>query len=533
MSAGTNVSSRRPRRILILLFIAAGCGEGPAPPPEPHHHETDRRTVWTDRFEVFIEHQLIAAGMPATFVTHVTDLERVEPLRAGALRFVLRSGDEAPLEVVDPAPARAGIYTPKLRFPGAGAWDIDLHIAVDGGEARVPLGSFTVYASHEETHIAGKVEGPEGIAFSKEDQWKLGTRTEAVAKRRMVERLRVPGRVAARPGSRAALTTPIAGRLLGPPDGGLPSLGARVKAGQTLARIQAPFSELFAKLVESEANLIRTKLGVELAELTHSRIRDLAEQKVRSARDREEADFALRTARANHESALALREAYQEAGTLFGARGPDAGGSRALPALVLEAPIGGLVTSVAAAVGEHVTPDRPILTILDPDRVYIEAKVPESDLGRVASPGAAAYELLHAPGELHPLGAGGYGRMIHFGPEVDPATRSVPLVYEIENPAGKLRVGLALEVYLETSRAEEVLAVPETALVDEGGIPVAFVQLSGETFEKRYLGLGIRDGGYAEIESGIAEGERVVTRRAYALRLASVSASIPDHGHEH
>src|SRR5688572_4861157 len=459
MSAGTNVSSRLPRRVLgsiCTALIAAGCVESSSSPPESHHHETEQRTVWTDRFEVFIEHELIAAGIPATFVTHVTDLGKSEPLRAGALRFELGSGGQPPLEVVDPAPARPGIYLPKLRFPGAGAWDIDLHIGVDGGEARVSLGSFTVYASHEETHLAGKAEHPEGIVFLKEDQWKLGTRTEPVAKRRMVERLRVPGRVAAPPGSRAALTTPVAGRLLPPGEGRLPAPGDRVKAGQTLARIQAPFSELFVKLVESEADLIRTRLRVELAELTHARIRDLAEQKVRSAREREEAEFALRTAKANHESALALRAAYQEAGALFGARGPDAGAAKALPALELQAPLGGLVTSVAAALGEHVTPDRPILTILDPDRVYIEAKVPESDLGRIVSPGAAAYELLHAPRELHPLGAGGEGKLVHFGPELDPATRSVPLVYEVENSGGKLVVGLALEVYLETSRAEEV-----------------------------------------------------------------------------
>jgi len=533
MSAGPPGSSRRLRRTLTFLIIAAGCRENPSPPPASHHHETDRRTVWSDRFEVFIEHELLAAGASTTFVTHITDLETAEPLRAGAPRFELRSGGEAPLEVIDREPARPGIYTPKLTFPRAGAWDIDLHIGGDRGETRVALGSFTVYASHEETHRAGTVEPPEGIPFSKEDQWKLGMQGERAAKRRMVDRLRVPGRVAARPGSRATLTTPVAGRLLGPVDGDLPPLGARVKAGQILARIQAPFSELFAKLVESEAEVIRTGLGVELAELTHSRIRDLAEQKVRSAREREQADFALRTARANHESALALRDAYREAGALFGARDPGEGGTRALPALELEAPIAGLITNVAAAVGEHVTPDRPILTILDPDRVYIEAKVPESDLGRVVSPEGAAYEFLHAPGETHRLGAGGLGTMIHFGPEVDPATRSVPLVYEVDNPSGRLRVGLALEVHLETSRAEEVLAVPETALVDEGGGLIAFVQVSGETFEKRYLTLGLRDGGFVEIESGLADGERVVTRKAYALRLAAASASISGHGHAH
>src|SRR5688572_14973125 len=165
MSAGPNHSSRRLRRSLTFLIIAAGCRKDPFPPPESHHHETDRRTIWSDRFEVFIEHELLSAGSRTTFVTHITDLETAEPLRAGALRFELRSGGEAPLEIVDREPARPGIYTPKLTFPRAGDWDIDLHIGGDRGEIPVPLGSFTVHASHEETHGAGVREPPEGIPF--------------------------------------------------------------------------------------------------------------------------------------------------------------------------------------------------------------------------------------------------------------------------------------------------------------------------------------------------------------------------------
>jgi membrane fusion protein, heavy metal efflux system len=75
--------------------------------------------------------------------------------------------------------------------------------------------------------------------------------------------------------------------------------------------------------------------------------------------------------------------------------------------------------------------------------------------------------------------------------------------------------------------------VPTSALVDEDGRAVVFVQLSGETFEKRDLELGIRDGAYVQILSGVSEGERVVTQGAYAIRLASVSTTIPAHGHSH
>ena len=45
--------------------------------------------------------------------------------------------------------------------------------------------------------------------------------------------------------------------------------------------------------------------------------------------------------------------------------------------------------------------------------------------------------------------------------------------------------------------------------------------------------LGLRDGEYIQVLSGLEEGEQVVTKGAYAIRLASVSTVIPAHGHAH
>jgi multidrug efflux pump subunit AcrA (membrane-fusion protein) len=103
----------------------------------------------------------------------------------------------------------------------------------------------------------------------------------------------------------------------------------------------------------------------------------------------------------------------------------------------------------------------------------------------------------------------------------------------VPNPDGRLRIGMSLHVYVETARAEESLVVPTSALVEEDARTVAFVQLGGEIFDKRDLILGIRDGPFVQVLSGLSEGERVVTKGAYAVRLSSVSTTIPAHGHSH
>jgi membrane fusion protein, heavy metal efflux system len=109
----------------------------------------------------------------------------------------------------------------------------------------------------------------------------------------------------------------------------------------------------------------------------------------------------------------------------------------------------------------------------------------------------------------------------------------VPLVYEVSNPAQALRIGMTLTLYVETATVEDAIAIPQSALVDEEGRYVAFVQAAGETFVKRDLVLGLRDTGFVQVVQGLSEGERVTTEGAYAIRLASVSTTLPAHGHSH
>lgn len=76
--------------------------------------------------------------------------------------------------------------------------------------------------------------------------------------------------------------------------------------------------------------------------------------------------------------------------------------------------------------------------------------------------------------------------------------------------------------------------MPETALIDDNGQNEVFVQSGGESFQRRVLKLGMRDRGYVQVISGLNEGERVVTKGAYLVFLASSSpAQLGAHGHAH
>jgi RND family efflux transporter MFP subunit len=198
----------------------------------------------------------------------------------------------------------------------------------------------------------------------------------------------------------------------------------------------------------------------------------------------------------------------------------------------LRAPIAGQVSSLGAGLGEPVAVGHKVFSLLDPEVLWIEARIPEASLGRLAAAKGARYEDPNARGRLIDIGAAG-GRLVFTGLEVDPATRTVSLIYEVPNADRRLRVGQTLTLHVETVRAEEALAVPDSAIVEEVGGHVAFVHLAGETFEKRELTLGIRDGDWVQVLAGLTAGERIVTRGAFAIRLASVANAIPSHGHTH
>jgi multidrug efflux pump subunit AcrA (membrane-fusion protein) len=518
------------------MFLLSGCKPADVGSPEAHEDEprTAQVTVWTDRFEAFVEHRMAVAGQPVRFITHVTRLDDFAPRDAGPVRFLLRRDGEAEVEHTEPEPARPGIYTPSLVFPSAGEWQASIAIPLEAGEEIVGLPPVQVHASEADAHAAALAlpEPPAGVTFLKEQQWMLRIAVEPAREATLTARRRVPAFVSALPGARAGVTPPLAGRLLVAPGKALPALGERVEAGQVVAVVQPAISELSVRIVEADAEVVRAKLALDLAELGHARIERLARDTFKSARELEEAEFAVRAARARHDAALAVRESYRKSGAVLapGVAGETGNGP---PAFELRAPIAGLVIDVAAAAGEHVSAEHPVMTILASDRVLIEARVPEADLEAVGTGGDALYEAPGSPGKLVPILGPGGGRLVLPGLEVEHETRTAAIVYEVPNPEGRLRIGMSLAVELETARRADALAIPASAVVEESGQPVAFVQVSGETFEKRHLALGVRDAGRVEVVSGLSPGDRVVTRGGYAIRLAAASAILPAYGHAH
>ena len=201
----------------------------------------------------------------------------------------------------------------------------------------------------------------------------------------------------------------------------------------------------------------------------------------------------------------------------------------------LRAPIDGVIAHVHAVAGAYLQKGQPVFHIVDPDKLWLESRIPEVEVMRLGEAQGAWFSL---PGSDEPVlvtttGDHANGRVVAFGQALDPVTRTAPLILEFDNPGQKLRIGMLVEAHVFTGNTVEGVAVPRSAIVRDSGVPVVYVELGGESFERRVVQTGIRDGDYVEIRSGVASGERVVSRGAYLVKLAASGPAEAGHGHAH
>ncbi len=514
--------------------------------------KTSRITCWSAGYEVFIEHPFVEANKPAQFTTHLTYAATGKPRESGPAVFVLQQGEEPPLETREEKPARTGIYLPQLSFPKAGDWKVSIRVQDEGKDVSVELPPVHVFASEEEVAKAAEEPAPEGISFLKEQQWKVLTRTLPVERRDLTQRTRVTGTVSACPGHTATLTPPVAGVLVPSQGDALPFVGDTVEANQVCAVIQLPAVgsemlsyesnqtqvrnlelELTAEIAKAEAASQQAQVAVEQSQQALKRTEELFQKKARSQRELEEAQYAVRRAEAERDAASRICASLRTALSQSKANGGPAKAPGEQPRVEIRSPIAGHIVEAGFHAGEHVQPDHAIFTVVDSTMVLIKAQVPESILPRLGNPENALYEIPGLSGQYHQIDKAAGGRLVSMTGLIDPETRTLPLAYEAVNPGGSLRIGMSVAVHVQTGRKEQTLSIPESSIVDEAGRPAAYVMVSGETFEKRDLTLGIRDGDQIEVLSGIAEGEHVVVTGAYSIRLAALSSAIPAHGHVH
>jgi cobalt-zinc-cadmium efflux system membrane fusion protein len=510
--------------LFLALALLPSCKNQSAPAENAGAEKSISITKWTDKTELFVEFSPLVIGKETSFAAHLTDLGTFKPVSEGALKVSLAGQQRREITVLTQSAVVPGIYRPVLRVDQPGNYRLTFYRYRPGTEEiydTIDAGEVKVSEKQEAAQQPAKPEA-KGITFLKEQQWRMDFATRAAGERELSLLLKMSAEVKPAAAGQVQIIAPVAGTIM-MTEKGVPAPGQKVRQGEILAVIQPLPNKNQAEL-QAEIRTAQTEL--EVAEKEFERVQALYNDRIiaRKRLEQSERDVAVQKARLDAaRSQLGVFEPNQSVS------------GKTLPAqpvrFSLRSPISGTVISANMTPGALVEAGQNVVLVIDMDRVWIEGRLFELDLPKVRKFERASFS---APALSEPLVLlQPKTRLVSIGNVIDPATRSIPFILEARNDEGRLKIGLHGDLAVQTGEKIRGLAIPLSAIVDDKGVPVAFVQAEGESFERRELELGIRSDGYAEVKSGLKSGERIVSRGAYRVHLASISSALPAHGHAH
>ena len=206
------------------------------------------------------------------------------------------------------------------------------------------------------------------------------------------------------------------------------------------------------------------------------------------------------------------------------------------PVIELKALQDGLVVASHVRLGQPVAPDVEMMDVADRSKMWAIAQIPEREAAQVKI-GQRAHIAIPSLGGV-PIEA----KLVRFGVEADRQAGTVAAIFEIENPAGKLRPGMRAEFSVVLSTRDDVIAVPVEAVQGDPSKRFVFVKDFDlpNAFVRAPVVLGERNDAWVEVLSGLFPSDEVVTRGSYMLGFAAGGSGISlkealdaAHGHEH
>ncbi len=511
--------TRAMRLSILIAGLALGCSKPPAAPAEDV--PTLDVTSWTSRSELFMEHPPLVAGQTIRFAVHLTRMADFSALNAGMPSIeMIPEGGGATVTLPGSEPLRPGAFRVEGRIPPAGRYRWALVVTAPDLSDRHDLGVTTVFPDD----AAGRAdaekqpdEDPTAIAYLKEQQWTNAFATALVETADVRTSIRVPATVEPVTGGEAIVAAPAGGRFAST---SLPSVGDRVAAGQVLGRLEPRLGERGDDRTTLAAAVTEAQAALDGARAEQSRAERLLDERAVPARRVEEARRATSVAEtrlAAAQARLAQRDEVLRSG----------GGAATGNAFALRAPIAGRVAEVYAALGASFDEGAPLFRIVRTDVVELQAQVPPGEAPLQQISGLA----IEVPGRADPIDL--KFDHVHDAGVIDPKTRALPVQIEVDNRGGQLLIGHSGTAVIYTGGTQRLTVVPRDAVLMEAGRPYVFVQVSGERFARRPIEIASRDGERVGLRAGVVPGERVVTRGAYDVQLASAAKGLPAEGHVH
>jgi len=492
--------------LAILAIALGGCLN-----KHTHEHEAEESgleplayTLYTEKTELFVEFKPLIVGEESRFAAHFTHLGKVfTPFTEGTITLTLEvSGKKTTITANEPQVA--GIFRLALTPEQAGEAKLTFDIKAKDYTEQIIINGLKVYAD-EAVALADASEGAADaeITYLKEQAWKVEFANEAVIRKTFHDVLKTSGEILSAPGDEVIIAAKSRGIVLF--NGSTSIVGSKISEGTQLFVISS--GDMASGNMEAEYQ--EAKNNLEKAKADHERNTALYEKEVIAIKEFQ-----------------ATKVVFENAKTVFDmmARNYTKGGQQ------LKAPMSGYLKHVYVSEGQFVEVGTPLATISKNEKLILQAYVSQGDFGKLPNINKAHFKSpmnkdMKSTEDLN-------GRVLSYGKSATDGSPFIPINFEIAN-RGELVSGSMVEVYLISGEIPNALVIPRSALMEQQGKLYVYVQSSGEGFDRKEVTLGADDGMNVQVLTGLKEGERVVTKGAYQIKLASASGAIPAHGHEH
>jgi membrane fusion protein, heavy metal efflux system len=367
----------------------------------------------------------------------------------------------------------------------------------------------TVDTSAEKTGLA---TGPSVVSVPPESPQFKQFRVAPVRLQDIVtDEVIAPGRIGVNPNRVSRVLPPVQGRVLEV----MVKLGDFVERGQPLLSLDSPDADAaVSTYLQAEATDRQVKFALARAETDYQRAKDLHEHNAVSEKDLLGAQNDLMQATANVETSRAASEQARRKLELLGLKPSEF----RQPTLV-RAPLSGRVLEINVTPGEYRgavsshsdTTTAPLMTVADLSTVWMTSDVPEPSIRLIRVGDEVTITLVAFPGEIL------RGRVARIADTLDPQTRALKVHVDLPNPAGRLRPEMFGSIrHSGSARPQPV--VPLSAIVQEYGHSIVFLERTPGRYERRRVTTGPSSGDVVAVLSGLQADDRVVVEGAMLLR---------------
>jgi membrane fusion protein, heavy metal efflux system len=491
----------------VLFCACVACNEAPVDTNASSEQELEALayTLYSDKSELFVEFQPLIVGEECRFAAHFTVLgEYFKALAVGTVTLTLHTQDHQ-VVIVATEPQIPGIYRLRMTPEMAGAGKLIFDIKTPDFEDQIVIEDVVVFGDRAAAKAAEPASEASGsdITYLKEQAWKVEFANATVEEQPIHQVIRTNGKLISAPQEFTIVAAKADGIVHF--NSGNWVAGTSLQQGTSILSVRA--GDLVNDNIDVQFEEAKSKLNA--TKKNYERLQQLIQAKLVTQNE-------FQTAQLEYENA---QTRYNNIARNYANRGQT-----------VTTESSGFINEVFVKEGAYVTAGTPLLSVSKNQTFHLIAQVSQKYFGQLSEITTANFMLQNddATRSISEFS----GRLLSVGNAVQEGSAFIPVTFELKNN-GSLFSGSAADVFLIGASRVNAKVIPLSSLIEEQGVFYVYVQMEGESFQKREVKLGASDGISIEVLSGVELHERVVTKGAYQIKLSTASGTMPAHGHEH